>query len=495
MTTAIPQTSLARALGIIVQQTEFAPGRVNNLPSVVAVFGQGSTGTVYSTDKAQVFSASEVGDTYGYGSPLHLAMEQLFPSDGRPGVTGVPVIVYPLQDDGAGAAADGSITATGTATKTASYFVRAAGILSAQFTVLDGEDGTDLEDRINDAINAVIAMPITSVVTLDVVDVTSKWKGVSANDIVVEVIGPDNGITFGIVQPTGGAANPLLTTALAQLGNNWTTHPINCMEPTDTVTLDAFANNNEGRWGPLVRRMYQAFVGSTEASVTTAIAVTDARKTDRTNVQIPAPGSVNLPLQIAARAVAQIAGRAQNNPPRAYGGLQLTGLIPGTDGEQWDFNQADTAIKGGSGSTKVIDSVIELDNVVTMYYPTGDNNPIYRYVNDITKIQNVVFNLDILYSTDPWGSAVLIPDGQATTNTAAVRPSTAKTNQAALADNLGLAAIISDPDFTKANQVANINPSNPKRLDTTFPIKLAGNDEQRSVDVLASFFFGTKPLL
>lgn len=496
MTTAIPQTALARALGIITKQVQFEAGRVNFLPRQVAVIGQGSSVAVYSTDKKQVFGANEVGTTYGFGCPLHLAVTELLPETGN-GLAGISVVVFPLQDDGGGAASLGDITATGTQVGTASYRVNMNGILSEPFTIVDGDIGTDIEDAITDAINANIAMPMIAVVDGigNKSDLTSKWKGVSANDIVVSVEGPDNGITFAITQPAGGAANPDVDVALTQFGNVWYTDVINCLESTDTVNMDKIEAVNEGRWSPLFRKPFISVVGSTETDVATAIAVPEARKaTDRTNAQMVAPGSINLPLQIAAAAVRQIAQRANNNPPRNYGGLKMSTLTPGTDAEQWDFNQKDTAFKGGSGSTEVVDGVVQLDNIITMFHPTGDPQPIYRYYRDIVILQNVLFNLEILYSTDPWGSAILVPDGEQVNNTAAVHPIDARIAQSSLAQNMALLGFISDPGFTTANQTAAIDDQNPKRLNTTFPIKISGTDDQRSVDVLANFFFGEASL-
>ena len=57
-----------------------------------------------------------------------------------------------------------------------------------------------------------------------------------------------------------------------------------------------------------------------------------------------------------------------------------------------------------------------------------------------------------------------------------------------LADSLALNAIISDADFTKANITSAIDGSNPKRLNTTFPVKLSGNVEVNSTDIYFGFY-------
>ena len=55
---------------------------------------------------------------------------------------------------------------------------------------------------------------------------------------------------------------------------------------------------------------------------------------------------------------------------------------------------------------------------------------------------------------------------------------------------LGKSAIISDPGFTKTNMTVAIDDTNPKRINTVFPVKLSGNVEVNSTDVYFSFYFG-----
>ena len=81
--------------------------------------------------------------------------------------------------------------------------------------------------------------------------------------------------------------------------------------------------------------------------------------------------------------MARIASRANNNPPFDYGSLDASGLIPGTDGEQWTYAQRDQAVKGGSSTVEVKDGVVNISDVVTFYHPTNDPLPAYRFVVDI----------------------------------------------------------------------------------------------------------------
>jgi phage tail sheath gpL-like len=182
---------------------------------------------------------------------------------------------------------------------------------------------------------------------------------------------------------------------------------------------------------------------------------------------------------------------ANENPPVAYGGQRATGLVPGVDGDQWTYAERDTAVKSGSSTIKVVDGVVTLEDIVTFYHPSGDPLPAYSYAVDNVKLMNIIFNTDIIFSDPGWKSAPLIPDDQPTTNSAARKPKDAKAAIASLIDSLALAAIISDPETAKGTIIAEINGSNPKRLDVTFTVQLSGNTKIISVDLFFGFYFGT----
>ena len=266
---------------------------------------------------------------------------------------------------------------------------------------------------------------------------------------------------------------------------------LNCLDIADTAILDKFESEGEGRWGPLRRKPYVCFTGNTEADVNTAIVVSDARKNDRVNSQLVAPGSRDLPFVVAARQLSRIAPLAQNNPPHDYGSQVANGLTPGADELQWDYTQRDVAVKGGSSTIESKNGVVTLSDIVTFYHPDGDPTPAYRYVVDIVKVTNVLFNLDLTFANPEWDGAPLIPDDQATTNRAAKQPKMAVAAVSSLIDNLALGAIISDPEGAKASTAAEINGQNPKRLDVSTTVSISGNTNIISVDFNWGFFFGT----
>jgi len=492
ISTAVDASAVARVVGIKTAFKNLSGGGILQLPQRIALVGQGSTASVYSTVKKQFTSALAVAQDYGFGCPLHLAALQLFPVNGD-GIGTIPLTVYPLDDDGAGVASAGDITPTVAPTEAASYIVRVNNIDSEAFVIpATGATVASVAILMADAINAVVEMPIIATSTALLVNTASKWKGISANDIVIEINGSTtSGNSFAITQHVGGLVNPDVDGALNQVGDVWETMVLNCMDIADTASLGKYATFGEGRWGALTRKPVIVFTGNTATTVSAAIAVPDARKTDRTNAQLVAPGSNDLPFVTAARQLTRIATVANNNPPQDYGSQNASGLVPGTDGEQWTYADRDTAVKGGSSTVEVKDGVVNISDVVTFYHPSGDPLPAYRYVVDIVKLQNIIFNLDLIFAVPEWDGSPLIPDDQPTSNRSAKKPKTAVAAVAAMLDSLGLNAFISDPETATANTFAEIDSGNPKRLNLVTTVQLSGNSNIISVDLDFGFYFGT----
>lgn len=488
---AIDVSAIASVVGIETIFENLRVGQTVFLPQRIAVVGQGASATTYSTTKRQILSADEVATTYGAGSPLHLAVLQLLPKNGD-GVGTIPVTVYPLQDDASGVPAAGDITPAGTVTAAGAFRVKVNNIASLPFVISVGDAVADIIDSMVTAINGVLEMPIIAVDSTTTLDFTAKWDGTSGNDIQVEIEGPTNiGVSFTITQATGGLVNPDVTTALNQIGNVWETMVLNCLDIADTTALNTYQTFGNGRWGDIIHKPLVVFTGNTAATVSAATAISSVRTTDRINSQLVSPGSNDLPLQVAARQLARIATVANNNPPEGYKSQKATGLTPGADGDQWLYNERDAAVKAGSSTIEVIDGVVSLADVITFYNPTSDPQAPYRFVDAIVRLQNIIFNIQLIFEAPDWAGAPLIPDSQPTRNPAAKQPRSAKAVLRTLIDNLALDAILSLPDLAKSGTNAVISNQNHRRLDVTFLAPLSGNTDIISTTLKFGFVFGS----
>lgn len=486
----IDASVVARVLGVDTQFVNLSGAAVFLLPQNVALIGQGATLSTYAVTPTRHTTAASVGSATGFGAPLHLAALKLLPPQGG-GLGVVPLTIYPMVDDGGGAASVGDITPAGTHIGSAEYRVIMNGIRSAPFTIVDAEAASALKSRITAAINAEVNMPMIAIDgAVDEVDVTSKWFGVSANDIVISVDGPSQGITFAFTQPVGGLVDPDVDTPLALITTKWESMVVSCFPVGTEVQLDKFETWGDPRWGALVRKPAAVFTGSVETTLATLTAIGATRKLDRTNALIWAPGAAELPCQIAAAGVAKIAAQANGNPPVDYAG-QLLSITAGDASVQLIFTERDTAVQAGIGTTEVADTNVFLSDTVFFYHPDGEVPPAYRYVVDVVKLQNLIFNLQLIFEAQEWKGAPLIPDDQPTTNPAARKPKDAVAAVARMVDGAGLQALISDPETAKETITAVINDTNPKRLDVSVTVQLSGNSNVIDVTLNFGFFFGT----
>ena len=488
-------SAVARVLGITTSYKDLRGNAVVFLPQAVAVVGQGATASTYATTPFQSSSSADVGAQVGFGSPLHLAAKKLFPTNGD-GIGTIPATFYPLEDDGSAVAATGDITPSGTPSSAASIYVYVGEVRSEAITITTSDATVALIcDKLPAGISAVLDMPATSVDAGTSVDLTAKWKGASGNDIKIRIEGTVPGVTFAITQFSGGLVNPDVDDALNQITTKWETLVLNCMEPADSTTLNKIQTHGEGRWGTLERKPYIAFTGRVDTAVPSAGTESDGRKTDRINAFLVAPGSGELPFVVAARQLARIATRANSDPAFDYGAQRADGILPGPDTSQWTYPQRDEAVKKGCSTIEVKDGVINLSDTVTMYHPTGDALPAFRYVVDVVKLQNIIFNLELIFATDQWNGAPLLPDTDATSNPNAKTPSMAVAAVNTRLEALGLAAIISDVETAKQSTVATIDSQNPKRLNVETTVQLSGNTNIVSVDLNFGFYFGAAQLV
>ena len=487
---AISATAEARALGIAPRFEDLRGATAFRLPQKIAVVGQGTTLAVYSLLAQKITSAAQAGTIYGFGSPFGLVAKMLFPANGD-GVGQIPVTFYPLDDDGSGVVAAGDITPSGTQTGAASYHVECNGIKSATFVIADGAaSDAALATLIINAINAAIDFPMIAVLNVLVVDLTSKWKGVSANECVLKVVGPANGISFAFTQPAGGLVNPDVDAALANVGPlDWQTLVINCMEDGDAASHTKYQTWGDARHDALSHRPPVVFTGSSLGQVAASV-LTAGRTTDKINAFIRVVGSGSLPWMIAARGVARIAVVANENPARDFGGQVLDGILPGLDSAQEIYDVLDAAVTTGVSTAQVIDGVVKLLDTVTFYRPLGEVPPAWQFVKTVVKVSQVLHNLDQIFSAAEWDGAPIIPNNQATTNEAARKPKDAKAAANSMIDELAEDAILSDPVKAKTKTTALIDGGNPNRLNIGVTVQVSGNSNITDIDLAFGFFFG-----
>ncbi len=466
------------------------------LPQRIAIVAEANTDKQAGLKtKFQFTSAEEVALECGFGSPAHLAAIRL---RGTIDVGGIPTIVFTVLE-GAGVAQVNSITTTGTATKSATQFIIIAGKYIS-FTVAKDETGDDILNTIKDAVNAELNVTmIAGAVATNALPMTSKWLGQTAADIVIEFAGEDIGLTFVNAETTPGAGEVLPAASLALFGAEWNTIVVNCLGVTSTILDDyeLFNGNSTDKTGRYNAEDFKPTVvvsGTVLDDKDALIAITDARKIEQTNILMPAPKSLSLPLEIAAVCVGVYAPKVEVDPKSDILDAVLTGLTPPQDLEAGDldiYDNRDFVVKGGCSTVVLRDGDYFVKDFVTTYHPVGEDPPQFRWVRNLAGIDfNVAFRTLFIDETYIKGKTIL-PDDNPSIDPEVIKPKDAKglmINK--LFVPFALAGIFSESAYSIENCVVEINGTNPDRLDFSNPYKRSGFARIVSTTAIANFNLG-----
>jgi len=483
----LPPSALSRVTGVHVEPRNFNRGGAQFLPQRLAVIGTGNDDAVYDTKKHEAAgSADAIAQRYGYGSPLHLAARQLFPDAG--GGANFPVTFFPLQKAGGSVAAAGAISCEGVPAVTGSGVVRIGGI-ETEFAIVENSTPAAILAALKERIAGRLEMPvIPGAYSNNELPLTAKWSGDAGNDIVIEIEADAPGVTFGIVNMSGGAVDPDVNEALGKIGQVWETFVLSCFSYKNQSCLNVFKTFGEGRWNEMEKMPCLVAHGCTD-NFETRTAVSRQRKTDYVNFLVPGVGSPEIPFVIAARGLANIMNTANSNPALNDYGL-LTGLRAGPDDAQENYITRNNSMHNGSSTSIKAGNVIALNDTITFWHPDNEAVKSRRYVVDAVRLMNIVFNIRLIMEDPLVKGAPLVPDDNPTSNPRAIQPKTVRTAMMNLANALAAHAILAASEFTKGNMTVQISSMNPKRLDIRFPCKLAGNVEVSSTDIFFGFYFG-----
>ncbi|HMV65989.1 MAG TPA: phage tail sheath subtilisin-like domain-containing protein [Myxococcota bacterium] len=212
-----------------------------------------SGGTATALVPVKITREDQGDDLFGVGTPL-AEMCRLFRKHNK--ISELTVI--PQAEAGGGAKASNTVTFTGTATASGSLYIYVGG---RRFVVpvAEGDTNEDVAAATEDVINAdprAYVDALVDGVNADELDLTSKWKGASANYLSVEFNYYSDeafppGITASATAFASGATDPTLSAAIAVMGD--TQYHTVLMPWTDTTNLNALKTTMEARWGATAR--------------------------------------------------------------------------------------------------------------------------------------------------------------------------------------------------------------------------------------------------
>lgn len=501
---AVGAERISAVVGYIITKGDFRLSSPN-LPQQIEVFAEANTanqGTL-DTSRWRVTTLSAAGTKYGYGSPIYQALRVLYPKFGS-GIGGIPVYVT-AQTQAIGATAKVfTITPTGTATENATHTLLVAGrdnvdAQSYSFTVQTGDTAAQITAKISDTINSVLGCPfIGSEIAYEAV-LTSKWKGLTANDLKVSVNtnGKNAGITYVSVSLQSGAGTPSIASALDGIGNNWSTIGINSygLNATVLASLEAWngipdADNPTGRYVGTVMKPMIWLAGSV---LDDPSAISDPRSLEVTNSVSPAPLSPGMPIEAAANDALVFALMAQNTPNLDI----LNKFSPdmpvpfdGVIGSMADYNERDRIVKLGCSTVDFIANKYQYKDPVTTYHPDGEIPPQYRYRRDLMIDFNIRYGYLLLEQTNVVAHQIA-NDNDIVNAANVIKPKIWKQILGGYFDDLVSRGLIVDAAFSKASLVVTIDSINPNRLNTSFRVKRSGVARISATTAETGFNFGS----
>lgn len=377
-----------------------------------------------------------------------------------------------------GVAASGKFAITGTAT--------AAGLLSAyvagrrvRIAVAIGMTAAAAATALAAAINTTANMPVTAVAATGEVTLTCRWKGLTGNDIALEM--NRAGVTSGEVTPAGlavavtamasGAGSPDMATVLAAVGDE--AFEFICHPYTDSDSLDDCAtwmSDISGRWSwqaQLYGHCYTAMRGAVGALVAAGQARNDAHMTIsgyETGVAAPIWEHV---AAFAARQAVFISA----DPARPTQTGQLLGIDAAPAGTRFIWQERQSLLSNGIATTTAPDGTVRIERAITTYQRNAYGQPDDSYLDSET-MHTTAYIVRFLRQriTSKYGRHKLANDGtRFGAGQAIVTPATIRAELVAAYAELERLGIVENADLFAKYLIVERNATNPNRLDVLFP--------------------------
>jgi phage tail sheath gpL-like len=474
-----------------------------NLPQRIAILAEANFANQGTLDvnAREVKNLKEVGELYGYGSPIYQIMRILRPvtSDG---VGGIPTVIYPQAQAVGATSKIVRIIAAGVADGNAVHTIKIAGRdgvdgVFYEINVEEGDTTADISAKINDAVNAVIGSPVSATNYSYESRLETKWKGLTANELVVTVdTGDDDlGLTYTLTTMQAGSGTPSVQAALDQFLTNWNTIVVNGYGLVSSVmnTLENFNGkpsplNPTGRYTGTMMKPFIAISGSVSEDPS---ALTDSRKEELTIAVAPAPLSSGFSFEAAANMALLFARVEQDTPHLDVAGKSYADMPTPTDiGDMSDYNSRDVIVKKGCSTVDRVAERYVVQDFVTTYHPDGEVPPQFRYCRNIMLDMNVRFRYYVKEQESVVDKAIA-PDDAVINVSGVIKPKQWKGILDQLAEDMERQSLIVDKKFMQDSISVQISSSNPDRLETTFRYKRSGIARISSTTATAGFNFGT----
>ena len=439
-----------------------------DMPYKILVLGQMlATGSATAETPVRITSYDQAEALFGRGSQL-AAMFDVLKANNRY----TESWAIPLEDDGSGVDATGTITFGGLPTAAGIVYCYIAGT-RVRISVASGDTPTEIATALAAAINADTSLPVTAAADAGVVTLTARNAGECGNDIDVRVNYYQgetlpSGLTAAIVLMASGAGNPDITNAIAAMGDEW--YQAIVMPYTDATNLTALESELSDRFSG-TRQIdgiaYCAYRGTHSATGTFG----EGRNSP--HVTCNGTGDSPMPAYLWAAAYAgQAAAALSVDPARPLQTLVLDGILPPAEADRWTQAERNLLLYDGI-ATYMVDAggQVRIEREVSMYQTNAYGVTDTSYL-DITTQATISY---LRYSvrariTNKFPRHKLADDG---TNfgpgQAIVTPSTLRAELIALALEWEQAGLIEGVEQYKTDLVVERNATDRNRADLMIP--------------------------
>lgn len=375
----------------------------------------GQVNSDVETDGALVLvsGSSQAAQIGGPGSMLHAMHTKFRNGDPLGEIWCLPV---KLAD---GSAAAGKVTLSGVAGEPGLLSLYIGG-KRIRATVPNGGTAAAMATALAAAISASTDSAVLAVAAGPDVMLTSKWLGLTGNDIQLEMnrLGSNggektpSGLTVAITAMAGGTGSPEMPELLAAVGDeefDFIVQPY-----TDTSSLDAlrdWMNDISGRWAysaQLYGHVYSARRGTLGESIAFGRARNDPHITINTmEVGMPEPLWEN-----AAASAARNAVFISADPARPTQTGELVGINPAPAGQRFLLNERQSLLSSGMATSTYNGGAVRIERAVTTYQRNAYGQTDRSYLDSET-LHQTAYILRFLKGriTSKYGRHKLADDG------------------------------------------------------------------------------------
>lgn len=195
------------------------------------------------------------------------------------------------------------------------------------------------------------------------------------------------GVTLTIVQPTGGATNPVLSSLIAALGDSWyqvIAHPY-----TDATSLTAIENELSSRFGPL--RMIDGHAFTAKADTYAAVGTLGDSRNSQHSTIIRTDDSPTPPAEYAAHVAAVAAYSLQIDPARPLQTLPLPFIKAPPELGRDTAGERNLLLYDGISTTRVgAGDLVQIERLVTTSQRNAAGSPDTSYL-DVTTMFTLLY--------------------------------------------------------------------------------------------------------